>query len=94
MHFPGLRVLSIAYVPDRQHSAFACLVAAGGEVVDHLRLPHLLYRRNSYDALERTNKEADMTALRRYVLVDFVLVELKNTESKLPNKLKKINKFF
>lgn len=65
MCFTGLRVLSIAYVPDRQHSAFACLVAAGGEVVDHLRLPHLLYRRNSYDALERTNKEADMTALRR-----------------------------
>ncbi|CAG9102905.1 hypothetical protein JYU34_005682 [Plutella xylostella] len=64
----GLRVLSIAYVPDRQHSAFACLIAAGGEVVDHLRLPHLLYRRNSSDHMERINKEADMTALRRFIL--------------------------
>ncbi|KAL0882973.1 hypothetical protein ABMA27_016464 [Loxostege sticticalis] len=64
----GLRVLSIAYVPDRQHSAFACIIAAGGEVADHLRLPHLLYRRNAWDALERKNKEADMTALRRFIL--------------------------
>ncbi|XP_028156739.1 transcription elongation factor SPT6 [Ostrinia furnacalis] len=64
----GLRVLSIAYVPDRAHSAFACVVAAAGEVVDHLRLPHLLYRRNAWDALERKNKEADMTALRRFIL--------------------------
>ncbi|CAB3227158.1 unnamed protein product [Arctia plantaginis] len=64
----GLRVLSIAYVPDRQHSAFACLVASGGEVADHLRLPHLLYRRNAWDALERQNKESDMTALRRFIL--------------------------
>ncbi|XP_063383869.1 transcription elongation factor SPT6 [Cydia fagiglandana] len=64
----GLRVLSIAYVPDRQHSAFACLCAGGGEVADHLRLPHLLYRRNAWDALERQNKEADMTALRRFIL--------------------------
>ncbi|XP_026762077.2 transcription elongation factor SPT6 [Galleria mellonella] len=64
----GLRVLSIAYVPDRQHSAFACVVGGGGEVADHLRLPHLLYRRNAWDALERRNKEADMTALRRFIL--------------------------
>ncbi|RVE50918.1 hypothetical protein evm_004485 [Chilo suppressalis] len=64
----GLRVLSIAYVPERTHSAFACVVAAAGEVVDHLRLPHLLYRRNAWDALERKNKEADMTALRRFIL--------------------------
>ncbi|XP_047991435.1 transcription elongation factor SPT6 [Leguminivora glycinivorella] len=64
----GLRVLSIAYVPDRQHSAFACLCAGGGEVADHLRLPHLLYRRNAWDAMERLNKEADMTALRRFIL--------------------------
>lgn len=61
----GLRVLSIAYVPDRAHSAFACVVAGGGEVADHLRLPHLLHRRNAWDALERQNKDADMTALRR-----------------------------
>lgn len=61
----GLRVLSIAYVPDRQHSAFACLIAAAGEVVDYLRLPHLLYRRNETLG---GRKEADMTALRRFIL--------------------------
>ncbi|XP_045772397.1 transcription elongation factor SPT6 [Maniola jurtina] len=64
----GLRVMSIAYVPDRVHCAFACVVAAAGEVVDHLRLPHILYRRNAWDALERRNKEGDMTALRRFIL--------------------------
>ncbi|XP_072949426.1 transcription elongation factor SPT6 [Epargyreus clarus] len=64
----GLRVMSIAYVPDRQQSAFACAVGAGGELADHLRLPHLLLRRNSPNALERTNKDADLTALRRFIL--------------------------
>ncbi|XP_041979251.1 transcription elongation factor SPT6 [Aricia agestis] len=64
----GVRVIGIAYVPDRQHSAFACAVGGGGDMADHLRLPHLLYRRNSWDALERRNKEADMTALRRFIL--------------------------
>jgi transcription elongation factor SPT6 len=61
-----VRVLSIAYVPERTQSAFACVVAAAGEVVDHLRLPHLLLRRNAWDALERRNKEADLNSLRRY----------------------------
>ncbi|XP_050684543.1 transcription elongation factor SPT6 [Leptidea sinapis] len=64
----GIRVVSIAYVPDRAHCAFACAVVGGGEVTDHLRLPHLLYRRNAFDALERENKEADLTALRRFIL--------------------------
>lgn len=68
MIWSGLRVMSIAYVPDRVHCAFACVVAAAGEVVDHLRLPHILYRRNAWDPLERRNKEADMIALRRYVI--------------------------
>ncbi|XP_037868375.1 transcription elongation factor SPT6 [Bombyx mori] len=63
----GVRVMSVAYVPDRAHSAFACIVGPGGEVADHLRLPHLLYRRNAWDALERRNKDADMTALRRFI---------------------------
>ncbi|XP_046966341.1 transcription elongation factor SPT6 [Vanessa cardui] len=63
----GLRVMSVAYVPDRAHCAFACVVS-GAEVADHLRLPHLLLRRNAWDALERRNKEADMTALRRFIL--------------------------
>ncbi|CAH2250199.1 transcription elongation factor SPT6 [Pararge aegeria] len=64
----GLRVLSIAYVPDRTHSSFACVIAAAGEVVDHLRLPHIMYRRNAWDALERRSKEEDMTALRRFIM--------------------------
>ncbi|CAK1551238.1 unnamed protein product [Leptosia nina] len=63
----GVRVISIAYVPDREHCAFACSVVAGGEVADHLRLPHLLYRRNAWDPMERQHKEADLTALRRFI---------------------------
>nr|XP_032517831.1 transcription elongation factor SPT6 isoform X1 [Danaus plexippus plexippus] len=63
----GLRVMSIAYVPERTQCAFATVVAAAGEVVDHLRLPHLLLRRNAWDAAERRNKEADMTSLRRFI---------------------------
>ncbi|XP_068633718.1 transcription elongation factor SPT6 [Battus philenor] len=64
----GLRVMSIAYVPDRQQCAFACVVAGGGEVVDHLRLPYLMCRRNGWDAAERQNKESDMSAIRRFIL--------------------------
>ncbi|CAH4028346.1 unnamed protein product [Pieris brassicae] len=64
----GVRIVSIAYVPDRAHCAFACSLVGGGEVADHLRLPHLLYRRNAWDPLERQNKEADLTALRRFIL--------------------------
>ncbi|GBP70340.1 Transcription elongation factor SPT6 [Eumeta japonica] len=63
----GFKILSIAYTPDRQHSAFACVVGKDGEVVDHLRLPHLLHRRNAWDPMERQNKQADMTALRRFI---------------------------
>ncbi|CAG9561741.1 unnamed protein product [Danaus chrysippus] len=63
----GLRVMSIAYVPERSQCAFATVVASAGEVVDHLRLPHVLLRRNAWDAAERRNKESDMTALRRFI---------------------------
>ncbi|XP_038220585.1 transcription elongation factor SPT6 isoform X2 [Zerene cesonia] len=64
----GVRVVSVAYVPERSQCAFACAVVGGGEVADHLRLPHLLCRRTAWDPLERRNKEADLTALRKFIL--------------------------
>ncbi|KAG8306071.1 Transcription elongation factor SPT6 [Homalodisca vitripennis] len=64
----GLRMMAIAYVPDYSQAAFACLIAPDGECTDHLRLPHLLKRKNSYREDEKILKEADLLALRNFIL--------------------------
>ncbi|TGZ45905.1 transcription elongation factor SPT6 isoform X2 [Temnothorax longispinosus] len=63
----GLRVMGLAYVPDYSQAAFTCLVAADGECTDHLRLPHLMKRKNSYREDEKMMKEADLLALRNFI---------------------------
>jgi len=37
----GIKVLSIAYVPDFQQAAFACFVGVDGDPSDYLRLPNI-----------------------------------------------------
>lgn len=54
--FKGLRIMGIAYVPDYSQAAFACLIAPDGECTDHLRLPHLLKRKNSFREDEKILK--------------------------------------
>ena len=63
----GLRVMSLAYVPDYSQAAFACLIAPDGECTDYLRLPHVMKRKNSYREDEKAMKEADLLAIRNFI---------------------------
>lgn len=63
----GIRVMGLAYVPDYSQSAFTCIAAPDGEIPDHLRLPHLLKRKNSYKAEEKIMKESDLVALKNFI---------------------------
>lgn len=63
----GLRVMALSYLPDYSQAAFACLVAPDGEFVEHLRLPNLLRRKNSFREEEKLLKEADLLALRNFI---------------------------
>jgi hypothetical protein len=40
--------MAVAYVPDFSQASFTCIVAPDGECTDHLRLPNLLRRKNSF----------------------------------------------
>lgn len=48
--------MGIAYVPDFEQASFACIVAPDGECTDHLRLPNLMRRKNSYRQDEKQMK--------------------------------------
>lgn len=63
----GVRVLSIAYEPDLNVAAFACIVGPQGECVEFLRLPNILKRRNGWREEDKLQKEADLEALRRLI---------------------------
>lgn len=63
----GVKVMSIAFVPDYTQSAFACIAAPDGDITDYLRLPHLLKRKNSYREDEKLMKEADLLALKNFI---------------------------
>ena len=52
----GLRVMALSYLPDYSQAAFTCLVAPDGEFVEHLRLPNLLRRKNSFRDEEKLLK--------------------------------------
>ncbi|CAL1273727.1 unnamed protein product [Larinioides sclopetarius] len=64
----GVRVLSIAYSPERDVPAFCALLDGDGEVLEYLRLPHLLKRRNAWKEDDRLNKEKDLNSLRNMIL--------------------------
>ncbi|XP_063222520.1 transcription elongation factor SPT6 isoform X2 [Bacillus rossius redtenbacheri] len=63
----GLRVMGVAYVPDFSQAAFTCLVGPQGDCTDHLRLPNLLKRKNTFREDEKLEKEADLSALRSFI---------------------------
>ncbi|XP_033218943.1 transcription elongation factor SPT6 isoform X2 [Belonocnema kinseyi] len=63
----GLRIMGLSYVPDYSQSAFTCIVSPDGECTDHLRLPHLLKRKNSFRKDEKIMKEADLLAIRNFI---------------------------
>ncbi|KAM7309648.1 transcription elongation factor SPT6 [Ixodes scapularis] len=64
----GIRVFAIAYENDWEVPAFGALIDGTGEVMEHLRLPHLLKRKNSWKEKERELKEHDMRVLRKFIL--------------------------
>jgi transcription elongation factor SPT6 len=73
----GLRVLGLAFVPDYSQAAFCCIVDAESDVVDHLRLPHLLKRKNSYNPSEKRNKvnQATFNAIKLlYPLTNLIIL--------------------
>ncbi|XP_038075728.1 transcription elongation factor SPT6-like isoform X2 [Patiria miniata] len=63
----GLRVMGLAFTSEMDNAAFCVLIDGDGEVVDFLRLPHLLRRTNSYYQRDRELKQADMEALKEFL---------------------------
>ncbi|KAG8195803.1 hypothetical protein JTE90_004806 [Oedothorax gibbosus] len=64
----GVRVLSIAYTPDREVPAFCAMMDGDGEVMEYLRLPFLLNRRNAWKEKDRMLKENDLEQLKDMIL--------------------------
>ncbi|KFM65277.1 Transcription elongation factor SPT6, partial [Stegodyphus mimosarum] len=64
----GTRVLAIAYSPIREVPAFSALVDGDGEVLEFLRLPYLLNRRNAWREKDRILKEKDLNSLKNLIL--------------------------
>lgn len=65
----GMRVLGLACIVDNETPAFAALVDGDGEVVDHLRLPYFMLKRDAYSSdRDRELRDRDKDKLRRFIL--------------------------
>ncbi|KAI8507404.1 Transcription elongation factor SPT6 [Branchiostoma belcheri] len=64
----GLRVMGLAYSSDWDTASFAAVIDGEGDVVDFLRLAHLMKRRNAYREADREHKINDMEAIKRIIL--------------------------
>ncbi|KAK2828241.1 hypothetical protein Q5P01_019275 [Channa striata] len=63
----GIRVLGVAYAPSRDTPVFCALINGEGEVVDFLRLPYFMKRRNAFREDEREKKAHDIENLKRFL---------------------------
>ncbi|XP_029303416.1 transcription elongation factor SPT6 isoform X3 [Cottoperca gobio] len=63
----GIRVLGVAYAPSRDTPVFCALINGEGEVVDFLRLPYFMKRRNAFREDEREKKAHDIETLKRFL---------------------------
>ncbi|XP_014910255.1 transcription elongation factor SPT6 isoform X2 [Poecilia latipinna] len=63
----GIRVLGVAYAPSRDTPVFCALINGDGEVVDFLRLPYFMKRRNAFREDEREKKAHDVENLKRFL---------------------------
>ncbi|KAA8586830.1 hypothetical protein FQN60_000666, partial [Etheostoma spectabile] len=63
----GIRVLGVAYAPSRDTPVFCALINGEGEVVDFLRLPYFMKRRNAFKEDEREKKAHDIENLKRFL---------------------------
>jgi transcription elongation factor SPT6 len=55
------------YVEDLDQAAFGCLINVDGECSDHIRLQHILKRKNASKGMDRTGKERDLEMLRNFI---------------------------
>lgn len=83
----GIRVLSMAFVPDRSVPAFCAMVDGSGEVTEFLRLRFILFKRNAWKEEERQLKEQDMQALKRFILAKKPHVIVIGGESREANQI-------
>uniref|UniRef100_A0A668VNX6 Transcription elongation factor spt6 n=1 Tax=Oreochromis aureus TaxID=47969 RepID=A0A668VNX6_OREAU len=63
----GIRVLGVAYAPSRDTPVFCALINGEGEVMDFLRLPYFMKRRNAFREDEREKKASDIENLKRFL---------------------------
>lgn len=63
----GARILGISYSPDRSDASYAALISPEGEVVDYIKLSHLLSWRDAWQEKERLGKEQDVEALTKII---------------------------
>jgi len=61
-------VLSCSFTVDKESASYFAMIDADGQMVDFLRLKHLLWRRNSRKENERKAKEKDMELLKNFIL--------------------------
>ncbi|XP_077089367.1 transcription elongation factor SPT6 isoform X2 [Siphateles boraxobius] len=64
----GIRVLGVAFATGRDTPVFCSLINGEGEVVDFLRLPYFLKRRNAWREDEREKKLQDIENLKKFLL--------------------------
>ncbi|XP_069040225.1 transcription elongation factor SPT6 [Lepisosteus oculatus] len=64
----GIRVLGVAFAAGRDTPVFCSLVNGDGEVVDFLRLPYFLKRRNAWREEEREKKMQDIENLKKFLV--------------------------
>ncbi|KAI7796472.1 transcription elongation factor SPT6 isoform X1 [Triplophysa rosa] len=64
----GIRVLGVAFASGRDTPVFCSLINGEGEVVDFLRLPYFLKRRNAWREDEREKKLQDIENLKKFLL--------------------------
>ncbi|XP_023843007.2 transcription elongation factor SPT6-like, partial [Salvelinus sp. IW2-2015] len=63
----GIRVLGVAFADSRDTPVFCSLINGEGEVVDFLRLPYFLKRRNAWKEDERDKKLQDIENLKKFL---------------------------
>ncbi|XP_065055473.1 transcription elongation factor SPT6-like isoform X3 [Rhopilema esculentum] len=64
----GCRVLACGFMPDQNVAAFIAMLDGDGEVIDFLRLKHLLKRRNVGRQADREAKEREFETVKKFIL--------------------------
>lgn len=62
----GIRVMGLAYSPDHEQASFASILSPDGEVLDHLRLPHIMKR--AFNAVIKAKRDADFNHIKNFVM--------------------------